>query len=77
MDISYHADNSSNVRLILNVYQTHGTEDQKWIFTILCKVAKTNSVGKTIMRMKDKGCETYNTIIKYFDNYGYEGGAIT
>ena len=77
MDISYHTDNPSNVKLILTVYHTHGTQDQKWIFTILCKVTKTNSEGKTIMHMKYKGCEVYNTIIEYFGKYGAEGGAIT
>ena len=30
-----------------------------------------------ILHMKYKGCELYNTIIDYFDNYGAEGGAVT
>ena len=77
MDISYHTDNPSNVKRILTFYQTHGTQDQKWIFNILCKVTKINNVVNIILRMKDKGCETYNTIIDYFDNYGSEGGAGT
>ena len=77
MEISYHTDNPSNVRQILAVYQTHVTQDQKLIFTILCKFTKNNSEGKTIMRMKYKGCEVYNTIIEYFGNYGAESGAVT
>ena len=77
MDISYHTDNPSNVRRILNVYKTHGTQDQKWIFTILCKVTKRNNVVNIILCMKEKDCETYNTIIDYFENYGAEGGAVT
>ena len=77
MDISYHTDNPSNIRQILTVYQTHGTQDQKCIFNILYKVTQTNYVGNTIMRMKDKVCEAYNTIIDYFDKYGAEVGAVT
>ena len=77
MDISYHTDNTSNVRRILTVYKTHGTQDHKWIFTILCKVTKGNNVVNAIIRMKDKVYELYNTIIDYFGKYGAEGGAVT
>ena len=77
MDIIYHTDNPSNVRHILTVYKTHGTQDQKWIFNILCKVTKRNNLFYIIMHMKEKDCETYNTIIEYFGKYGAEGGAVT
>ena len=77
MEIRYRTDNPSNIRRILTVYHTHVTQDHKWIFTILYKVTKTDSVGNKIMCMKDKVCEAYNTIIDYFDKYGAEGGAVT
>ena len=41
------------------------------------KFTKINTMVNTIMRMKYKGCETYNTIIDYFNKYGAEGGAVT
>ena len=77
MGISYHTYNPSNVRRILTVYHTHGTENHKWIFTILCKATRRNTMGNIILRMKYKGYELYNTIIEYFDNYGAEGGAVS
>ena len=77
MDINYHTDNPSKVILILTVYQTHGTHDQKWIFTILCKFIKIKTMVNTIMRIKYKGCDTYNTLTDYFNKYGAEVGAVT
>ena len=52
MEIRYCTDNPSNIRRILTVYHTHVTQDHKWIFTILYKVTKTDSVGNKIICMK-------------------------
>ena len=52
-------------------------EYHKWLFTILCKLTKGKSVGKTIRPLKYTGSEAYNDILDYVDKYGAEGGAMT
>ena len=51
-------------------------EDQKCIFTILCKATKGKYVGNKIMRMKCKGYDAYSAIIDYVEKYGSEGGTV-
>ena len=36
-----------------------------------------NFIYKTIRRLKDKSCETYDSNIDYVDRYGSEGGDVT